>query len=288
MAAAPRAANVGAVTHPVTLPTRAVTLGVGSSRTARPRRGHAARLGLRVRCLAHGSRGGSRLDLCRLDGRHDPPARPRRVPPRTRRPSRPPCPGRHARHGSRRRRRRPAGHERRASPARRCIPDQLPRGRRLGRAPASHADDRAPSAGAGPGRGGRGCEARTLLRHARGLGRRARRLRRQSLARGRADPGRARQSRPGRPRPPDRRDRPDREPPPPAAARAPARRRRHARGARAQRSLRARLRVRPGRGDQRRLVHRGARRCIAGCRTRSPAASSTSSSRSSPQSSSRR
>ena len=109
---------------------------------------------------------------------------------------------------------------------------------------------------------GAGEEAARLARafeQARGARRRAGRLRRQSLARGRAGAGRARRAARDRARARHRRDRPDRQPPPPAAARASARRRRpHAGGARAERPLRARLRLRPGGGDQRRLVHRGA------------------------------
>ena len=111
----------------------------------------------------------------------------------------------------------------------------------------------------GLGAGEEAARARRRVRPARGPRRRARRLRRQSLARGRAGARRARRSLRGRFALRDRRDRPDRQPPAVAPARAPARRRSDAGRPRAHRPLRARLRLRPGRGDQRGLVHRGAR-----------------------------
>ena len=227
MAVTPRAANVGTVTHPVTLPARSLAHGAGSA----PRQLVLAAVMLLAWGFAFGASpagvlAAARLDRSRLARRHVPPARPRRVPPRARRSPRPSCPGRHARHGARRRIRRPSGHGRRASPARRRLPARLPRGRRLGRAPASRADDRAPAAGAGPGRGRGGREPSRehstsatphgvelvgfvgnhshavvpVLGELDDLAEVVRALR-------------------------DRRDRPDRQPPPPAAARAPARRR---------------------------------------------------------------
>src|SRR3954469_5563380 len=213
MAVNPRAANVGTVAHPVTLPTRSLALGqeraaqfvlatvtllawaigfgdtptgmlaalastavawtVGSSMLRDRGEYHRA---LAVRLVRHAQAATLVTALvvataALLDTGAEP------LPLRA-----PPC---------------PPGPGRGASPARRRLPVRLPRGRRVGRAPASHADDREPAAGARPGRGRRGHEARRRFRGPQRPRRRAGRLRRQPLARGRPGAGRARRTRRG-------------------------------------------------------------------------------------------
>ena len=223
MAVNPRAANVGTVTHPVTLPTRSLALGQeraaqvvlatvtllawgiafgatpSGARGARRDRGSPGRSARRS-CATVASTTARWLYVSSVMPR---PPRSSRLwwsPPLpfwTRAPSLsgsspPPCSA-----SSR-------------SPAGTC---------------ASTACGR-PSARCavlGLGAGEEADAARARLRRARGPRRRARRLRRQPLARGRPGAGRARRAPRGRPPPRHRRHRPDRQPSPSAAARAPAR-----------------------------------------------------------------
>ena len=258
MAVTPRAANVGTVTHPVTLPTR--PLAVGQARAAQLVLAAviAAGLGLRLRRVALGPRSPRSPRRARLDRRLRRPARSRRVPARAGRPARPSRPGCRARHGARRRGGCGAGRGRRSAAARRrpLIGFLAVAGWDVRRHRTRTADRPLRVLGLGAGEeAARLARTPSTTREAYGvelvgfvgnhshavvpvLG---------ELERAARDPAPPRH----------RRDRPDRQPPPPAAARSPARRRRpYAGAARADRSLRARLRLRPGGGDQRGLVHR--------------------------------